>query len=72
MSDVQPIELAGTILTVLPGARFRAKLDHDPEVLAHISGMRRKRFVPLTTGDRVRLEMSTSDLTKAHSTYRLR
>lgn len=72
MSDEQPIELAGTILTVLPGARFRATLDHDHEVLACISGKMRKGFVPLTTADRMRLELSPSDLTKARSTYRLR
>jgi translation initiation factor IF-1 len=68
----QAIELEGTIQTVLPGTMFRVTLDNQHEVLAHISGKMRKRFVRLTVGDRVRLEMSPYDLSKARITYRLR
>lgn len=72
MSSEQPIELEGTISTVLPGTMFRVRLDNKHEVLAHISGKMRRHFVRLTAGDRVRLEMSPYDLTKARITYRLR
>ena len=72
MSTEQPIELEGTISTVLPGTMFRVKLDNQHEVLAHLSGKMRKHFVRLTVGDRVRLEMSPYDLSKARITYRLR
>jgi translation initiation factor IF-1 len=72
MSAEQAIELEGTISAVLPGTMFRVKLDNQHEVLAHISGKMRKHFVRLTAGDRVRLEMSPYDLTKARITYRLR
>jgi translation initiation factor IF-1 len=72
MSAEQPIELEGTIATVLPGTMFRVKLDNQHEVLAHLSGKMRKNFVRLTVGDRVRLEMSPYDLTKARITYRLK
>lgn len=72
MSDEQHIELEGTISAVLPGTFFRVKLDNQHEVLAHVSGKMRKHFVRLTTGDRVRMEMSPYDLTKARITYRLR
>ena len=68
----ESIELEGTISSVLPGTMFRVKLDNQHEVLAHISGKMRKHFVRLTVGDRVRLEMSPYDLTKARITYRLR
>lgn len=69
----QSIELEGTIKTVLPGTMFRVILDgNHHEVLAHISGKMRKHWVRLTTGDRVRVEMSPYDLTKARITYRLR
>ena len=71
MSD-EHIELEGTIAVVLPGTLFKVKLDNDHEVLAHISGKMRKHFVRLTAGDRVRLEMSPYDLSKARITYRLR
>jgi translation initiation factor IF-1 len=68
----QSIELEGTITTVLPGTMFRVVLDNQHEVLAHIAGKMRKHFVRLTAGDRVRLEMSPYDLTKARITYRLK
>jgi len=72
MSQEQPIELEGTIKTVLPNTMFRVMLDNEHEVLAHISGKMRKHFVRLTVGDRVRLEMSPYDLSKARITYRLK
>jgi translation initiation factor IF-1 len=72
MGSEEPIELEGTVSTVLPGTMFRVKLDNQHEVLAHLSGKMRKHFVRLTVGDRVRLEMSPYDLSKARITYRLR
>lgn len=72
MSSEEPIEIEGTISTVLPGTMFRVKLDNQHEILAHLSGKMRKHFVRLTVGDRVRLEMSPYDLSKARITYRLR
>ncbi len=68
----QAIELEGTIQTVLPGTMFRVLLDNQHQVLAHISGKMRRHFVRLTVGDRVRMEMSPYDLSKARITYRLR
>ncbi|HUR44760.1 MAG TPA: translation initiation factor IF-1 [Candidatus Saccharimonadales bacterium] len=72
MSSEEHIELEGTVAIVLPGTLFRVRLDNDHEVLAHISGKMRKNFVRLTVGDRVRIEMSPYDLTKARITYRLK
>ena len=72
MGDDQPIELEGTVATVLPGTMFRVTLDNQHQVLAHLSGKMRKHFVRLTVGDRVRLEMSPYDLSKARITYRMR
>jgi translation initiation factor IF-1 len=72
LSSEQPIEVEGTITSVLPGTMFRVVLDNKHEVLAHISGKMRKNFVRLTTGDRVKMEMSPYDLTKGRITYRLR
>ena len=72
MSLEGSIELEGVVKTVLPGTMFRVTLDNQHEVLAHLSGKMRKHFVRLTTGDRVRIEMSPYDLSKARITYRLR
>ena len=59
-------------VAVSAGTMFRVKLDNDHEVLAHISGKMRKRFIRLCLGDKVKMEMSPYDLTKARITYRLR
>ena len=67
----EPIEVEGRITAVLAGTMFRARLDNGHEVLAHISGRMRKRFIRLTVGDRVKMEMSPYDLDKARIVYRL-
>ena len=65
------IDLEGTIVAVLPGTMFRVALDNKHLVLAHISGKMRKRFIRLTAGDRVKMEMSPYDTAKARIVYRL-
>ncbi|MFM7102724.1 MAG: translation initiation factor IF-1 [Verrucomicrobiota bacterium] len=67
----EPIQTEGRVVTVLAGTMFRVQLANQHTVLAHISGKMRKRFIRLTPGDRVRLEMSPYDLNKARITYRL-
>ena len=58
-------------MAVLAGTMFRVQLANDHMVLAHISGKMRKRFIRLTTGDRVKLQMSPYDTDKARIVYRL-
>ena len=65
------IQLEGLITAVLAGTMFRVRLPNDHTVLAHISGKMRKRFIRLTVGDRVKLEMSPYDIDKARIVYRL-
>ena len=65
------IETEGTITAVLAGTMFRVALANKHLVLAHISGKMRKRFIRLTLGDRVKIEMSSYDLDKARIVYRL-
>ena len=69
--EKKAIELEGKIISVLAGTMFRVELANDHQVLAHISGRMRKRFIRLTVGDRVRMEMSPYDLDKARIVYRL-
>lgn len=66
------IEVEGRILTVLAGTMFKVELDNKHMVLATICGKMRKRWVRLTVGDRVKMEMSPYDLTKGRITWRLR
>jgi translation initiation factor IF-1 len=72
MSDGKSIEVEGTIVTVLPGTMFKVQLANGHVVLAHISGKLRKNFIRISTGDRVKMEMSPYDLEKARITYRVR
>ena len=65
------IEVEGSVKVVLPGTMFRVELDNKHQVLATISGKMRKRFVRLTVGDRVKMEMSQYDLNKARIVWRI-
>ena len=66
------IEVEGVVATVLAGTMFRVQLDNKHMVLATICGKMRKRWVRLTAGDRVKMEMSPYDLNKGRITWRLR
>ena len=72
MSDGKAIEVEGKIVAVLPGTMFRVELENKHVVLATICGKMRKRWVRLTVGDRVKMEMSPYDLNKARITWRLK
>ena len=71
MDPKKAIELEGIIMSVLPGTMFRVALANEHLVLAHISGKMRKRFIRLTIGDRVKMQMSPYDIDKARIVYRL-
>ena len=71
MESTKAIELDGKIISVLAGTMFRVQLANDHLLLAHISGKMRKRFIRLTAGDRVKLQMSPYDIEKARIVYRL-
>jgi translation initiation factor IF-1 len=71
MGSEKAIEVEGTIMSVLPGTMFRVALANQRLVLAHISGKMRKRFIRLTIGDRVKLQISPYDADKARIVYRL-
>ena len=66
------IEVEGRVMTVLPGTMFRVELENKHLVLATICGKMRKRWVRLTVGDRVKMQMSPYDLEKARITWRLK
>jgi translation initiation factor IF-1 len=65
------MEVEGVVTKVLPGTMFQVELPNKHQVLAHISGKMRKRFIRLAVGDRVKMEMTPYDLDKARIVYRL-
>ena len=72
MAEEPVIELEGKILQVLPGTMFRLVLPNKHVVLGRISGRLRKNFIRINPGDRVKVEMTPSDLTTARIIFRLR
>ncbi|HEY9093884.1 MAG TPA: translation initiation factor IF-1 [Candidatus Cryosericum sp.] len=71
MNRKEVIETEGVIVETLPGTMFRVRLANGKIVLAHISGKMRLNFIKILPGDRVRLEITPYDLSKARITYRL-
>ena len=70
MAKQAAIEQDGTIVEALSNAMFRVELDNGHVVIAHISGKMRMHDIKLLPGDKVKLEMSPYDLSKARITYR--
>ena len=70
MAKQSAIEQEGTIIEALSNAMFRVELENGHIVTAHISGKMRLHDIKLLPGDKVKLEMSPYDLTKARITFR--
>ena len=70
MAKEGSIEVDGVVQEALPNAMFRVELENGHEVLAHISGKMRKFYIRILPGDKVTMEMSPYDLTKARITWR--
>lgn len=60
------------VTEALPNAMFKVRLPNEQktEVLAYVSGKMRMNYIRILPGDRVTVEMSPYDLTKARITYR--
>ncbi|PWJ57704.1 MULTISPECIES: translation initiation factor IF-1 [Dyadobacter] len=70
MAKQASIEQDGVIIEALSNAMFRVELENKHEVIAHISGKMRMHYIKILPGDRVKLEMSPYDLSKARIVYR--
>ena len=70
MSKADVIEVEGTVLEKLPNAMFRVELENKHVVLAHISGKLRMNFIRILPGDKVTVELTPYDLTRARIVFR--
>jgi translation initiation factor IF-1 len=50
------------VIETLPSALYKVRLDEGPLVMAHIADRIERNFVRILVGDRVRLELSPSDV----------
>nr|QYB22201.1 translation initiation factor 1 [Pilgerodendron uviferum]BBN66856.1 translation initiation factor 1 [Pilgerodendron uviferum] len=60
----------GVVTKAFPNGMFLVHLDNDLDVLTIISGKIRYRSIRVVRGDRVRVELSSYDLSKGRIIYR--
>ena len=72
MAKEDIIQMQGEILETLPNATFKVKLENDYIVLGHISGKMRMHYIRISPGDKVTVELSPYDLSRARIVFRAR
>ncbi|MBI5937640.1 MAG: translation initiation factor IF-1 [Betaproteobacteria bacterium] len=70
MAKEELLEIEGVVAEVLPDNRFLVTLENGVGVTAYAAGKMRKHHIRILAGDKVSLEMSPYDLTKARITFR--
>ena len=70
MAKQDAIEVDGTVTEALSNAMFRVQLESGHVIIAHISGKMRQHYIKILPGDRVKVEMSSYDLTKGRISFR--
>jgi translation initiation factor IF-1 len=71
MTKNETIEVEGSVIEALPNTMFKVKLDSGLEILTHISGKMRVRYIRVLPGDRVRVEISKYDPSKGRIIFRI-
>ena len=72
MTKEDTIKIDGTVEELLPNMNFRVILTNGMTVFAHLSGKMRMGNIRVLKGDKVSVEMSPYDLSKARIVYRYR
>lgn len=70
MAKEDVIEMQGEVIETLPNATFRIKLENGHVVLGHISGKMRMHYIRILPGDKVTVQLTPYDLTKARIVFR--
>jgi translation initiation factor IF-1 len=70
MTKEDTIQMQGEILETLPNATFRVKLENGHVVLGHISGKMRMHYIKILPGDKVTVDLTPYDLTRARIIFR--
>jgi translation initiation factor IF-1 len=63
-SGAQVGAVIGTVTEQLPSALYRVRLEQGAVVTAHIADRIERNFVRILVGDRVRIELSPTDVTR--------
>ena len=70
MAKEELLEMGGVVNEVLPDSRYRVTLDNGHVLIAYSAGKMRMHHIRILAGDKVSLELSPYDLTKARITFR--
>ncbi len=70
MAKEDTIEMQGEVLENLTNATFRVKLENGHVVLGYISGKMRMHYIRILPGDKVTVEMTPYDLSRARIIFR--
>jgi translation initiation factor IF-1 len=70
MAKEDLIEMQGEVMETLPNASFRVKLENGHIVLGHISGKMRMHYIRILPGDKVTVQMTPYDLSRARIVFR--
>ncbi len=63
-------QVQGTVMETLPNASFKVQLESGAEILAHVSGKMRMRYIRILPGDVVEMEVSPYDPTRGRIIWR--
>jgi translation initiation factor IF-1 len=72
MAVEEKIVVDADVTEALPNLMFRIKLDNGHEALVKLAGKMRRRRIRVNPGDRVRVELSSYDLSRGRIVYRLK
>ena len=67
----EKIEFEAEVLEALRSQQFRVRLDNGHEALGYMGGRMKRYRIRVFPGDRVRIELSSYDLTRGRIVYRL-
>ncbi|MBI4756037.1 MAG: translation initiation factor IF-1 [Betaproteobacteria bacterium] len=70
MSKEDVIEMQGEVVENLPNATFRVRLENGHIVLGYISGKMRMHYIRILPGDKVTVQLTPYDLSKARIVFR--
>ena len=70
MPKEEHIQISGVVIETLPKTMFKVRLENGHIITTNISGKIRKNNIRILTGDKVRIELSTYDLSKGRIIYR--
>jgi translation initiation factor IF-1 len=70
MAKEAAIVMEGLVTEVLPGQKFRVRVQNDHMVLAYAAGKMSRFHIRVLVGDTVTVELSPYDLTRGRITFR--